>query len=50
MDKPSAKEIIQWARADFERHRHETNIVSTYISNRLVKQLMSVHKRIISNH
>lgn len=26
MDKPSAKEIIQWARADFERHRHETNI------------------------
>lgn len=27
MDKSNAKEIIHWARADFERHRHETNIV-----------------------
>jgi hypothetical protein len=48
MDKPSAKEIIQWARADFERHRHETNIVSIYISNRLVKQLIPVQDNIKS--
>ncbi|KAI7903643.1 uncharacterized protein BX663DRAFT_507178 [Cokeromyces recurvatus] len=26
MDKNDAKELMQWARADFERHRNETNI------------------------
>ncbi|OBZ90093.1 hypothetical protein A0J61_01849 [Choanephora cucurbitarum] len=28
MDKANAKDLIQFARADFERHRHETNLVS----------------------
>ncbi|EPB90687.1 hypothetical protein HMPREF1544_02431 [Mucor circinelloides 1006PhL] len=28
MDKRDAKELIQWARADFERHRNEKSIVS----------------------
>ncbi|RCH87426.1 hypothetical protein CU097_010601 [Rhizopus azygosporus] len=33
MDKSNAKEIIHWARADFERHRHETNIVHDNIKS-----------------
>jgi hypothetical protein len=28
MDKSDAKELIQWARTDFERHRNEKSIVS----------------------
>lgn len=28
MDKRDAKELIQWARADFERYRNEKDIVS----------------------
>lgn len=27
MDKRDAKELIQWARADFERYRNEKDIV-----------------------
>lgn len=28
MEKRDAKELIQWARADFERYRNEKDIVS----------------------
>jgi hypothetical protein len=28
MEKNDAKELLKWARDDFERHKSETNIVS----------------------
>ncbi|KAI8369141.1 complex 1 protein [Choanephora cucurbitarum] len=37
MDKANAKDLIQFARADFERHRHETNLES-------IRSLISVGK------
>lgn len=36
MDKNDAKELIHWARADFERHRKERDIVKN--QNTLKKQ------------
>lgn len=32
MDKTDAKELLHWARADFERHRKEQNIVRNIIA------------------